>query len=106
VQLEPWHLITFGIALISAFAAVLKILFAQFVKNMDGRFAALHEDAKNWTRLERDFLIFKGDLPLHYVRREDYVRNQAVIEAKLDAVALTLQNIQLKGEANHDHRPR
>jgi hypothetical protein len=103
VQLEPWHLITFGIALISAFAAVLKILFAQFVKNMDGRFSALHDDAKNWTRLEREFLNFKADLPLHYVRREDYVRGQTVLEAKLDAVFTKIENIQLQGAARNEH---
>lgn len=103
MQLEPWHLITFGIALISAFAAVLKILFAQFVKNMDGRFASLHEDAKNWSRVERELLRFMADIPLHYVRREDYVRNQTVIESKIDAVALKLENIQLKGAINREH---
>jgi hypothetical protein len=36
-------------------------------------------------------------MPLHYVRREDYVRNQTVIEAKLDALALRLENVRLKG---------
>ncbi len=29
---------------------------------------------------------FKADLPLNYVRREDYIRGQTVIEAKLDAL--------------------
>ena len=103
MQLEPWHLITFGIALISAFAAVLKILFAQFVKNMDSRFAALHEDAKNWIRLEREFLNFKADLPLHYVRREDYVRGQTVLEAKMDSIYTKIEISQLKGAARDEH---
>ncbi|MCN2262768.1 hypothetical protein MLL02_26285, partial [Escherichia coli] len=30
------------------------------------------------------FMRFKADLPLNYVRREDYIRGQTVIEAKLD----------------------
>lgn len=32
-----------------------------------------------------------------YVMRDDYVRNQTVIEAKLDSVALRIENLQLKG---------
>ena len=47
--------------------------------------------------LDRDFMQWKAELPLQYVRREDYIRNQTVIEAKLDAVALRLENWQLKG---------
>jgi hypothetical protein len=51
--------------------------------------------------LERDFLKFRGDLPLEYVRREDFIRNQSVIEAKLDAVALHIQNLQLQRHNNN-----
>ena len=46
--------------------------------------------------IEREFLRFQAELPLQYVRREDYVRNQTVIEAKLDAVASKIENLQLK----------
>ena len=49
--------------------------------------------------MEKEFLIFQRDLPLHYVRREDYVRNQTVIESKLDSLALKIENWQLKGVA-------
>jgi len=67
----------------------------------DARFTALEAaakaDAGQWQRVERELLSLKADLPVLYVRREDYVRNQTIIEAKLDAVALKLENIQLKG---------
>ena len=49
------------------------------------------------SELERQLYTLKADMPLQYVRREDYVRNQTVIEAKLDAVALKIENLQLKG---------
>lgn len=119
VQIELWGLITFSVGLaISFFTAVWgfgKLLMAQFSKQLDERFAAQEaarktaqehwdrqfaaiEKSKNqWERVERDFLSWKADLPLQYVRREDYIRNQTVIEAKLDAVALKIENIQLKG---------
>ncbi|CAH5052789.1 hypothetical protein AI2839V1_0243 [Enterobacter cloacae] len=44
--------------------------------------------------LEREFLEFRADLPLHYVRREDYLRGQAIIEAKLDAVYNKIEFLQ------------
>ena len=35
-------------------------------------------------------------MPLHYVRREDYIRGQSVIESKLDGLALKIENVQLR----------
>jgi hypothetical protein len=68
----------------------------------DTRFAELLEqnrrEADGWQRIEKDFLRFQAELPLQYVRREDYVRNQTVIEAKLDSLALKIENVQLKGQ--------
>jgi di/tricarboxylate transporter len=93
--------IGFCITLISAFWLLLTLLFKQFEKNITSQFEALEEDAKEWARLEKDFLMFQRDLPLHYVRREDYVRNQSVIESKLDSLALKLENWQLKGASRN-----
>lgn len=119
VQLELWQLITLLLAFFGAIWTFGKVLMAQFDQRLDERFKAQEkarelaqnhwdtqfatierasrEEAGQWRRIERDFLSFKADLPVNYVRREDYVRNQTVIEAKLDAVALSIQNIQLKG---------
>lgn len=94
------ELLTFGIVLIGAFWTLLTLLFKQFQRSITKQFESLEADAKEWVRLERELLNFKADMPLHYVRREDYVRNQSVIEAKLDAVALKIENWQLKEVAN------
>jgi len=73
-------------------------------RHWDNKFAALEQAAsdneREWRRVERDVLTLKADLPLHYVRREDYVRNQTVIEAKIDGLAIRLENAFLKG--THD----
>lgn len=115
IQMELWHLITLLLAFFSAVGAFGKILLKQFEKRQAERFAAmeearetasahwdvrfgrLEEAAKEWTRVERDFLTWKADLPMTFVMRDDYVRNQTVIEAKLDSVALRIENLQLKG---------
>lgn len=116
MQLDTWQVILFCIALISGFGALIKILIMQFDKNLDKRFESMglqfasmgkrldgmENDSKEWLRLEREFLQFKADLPVHYVRREDYVRGQTVLEAKLDAVFTKIENIQLKGAAQNE----
>ena len=115
VTLELWQMITLLLAFFGAVAGFGKILLAEFEKRQaerfeaqetsrreaqahwDMRFSALEKDSTDWMRLERDFLKFRADLPLQYVIRDDYVRNQTVIEAKLDALAMRIENAQLKG---------
>ena len=110
MQLDTWQVILFCIALIGGFGTLIKILFMQFDKALDKRFETMGErlngiehDSREWARVERELLRFMADIPLHYVRREDYVRNQTIIESKIDAVALKLENITLKGATNREH---
>ncbi len=74
-------------------------------KHWDNQFSALEqaaaEEAKGWQRLERDIMQLKADLPVNYVRRDDYIRNQSVIEAKIDGLAVRIENAFLKG-LKHD----
>lgn len=51
---------------------------------------------------ERQFMELKVELAHDYVRREDFVRNQTVIEAKIDGLASKLEVYQLRGGAKHD----
>lgn len=104
IQIELWHLITLLLAFFGCVGAFGKLLLAQFEKRQaerfdswDKRFSSLESAAKEWLRVEREFLEWKADLPMTYVMRDDYVRNQTVIEAKLDSVALRIENLQLKG---------
>lgn len=100
VQIEFWQLLSSMAALLIAFLAFAigagKLLLSEIDRRLDLRFSAVEVAAKDFQRLEKDFLTWKADLPLHYVRREDYVRNQTVIEAKLDALAVRIDNMQLR----------
>lgn len=115
VQIELWHLIVLLLSFFGSVGAFGKVLLAQFERRQAERFAAqeaarsaaaahwdqrfvqLEKVAQEWARVEREFLTFKANLPMTYVMRDDYVRNQTVIEAKLDSVALRLENLKLKG---------
>lgn len=122
VTLELWQIITLLLAFFGCVAGFGKVLVEQFEKRQAERFAAhdearaegqkamrdifeqhLVEERKNSVAvqaLERDFLNWKADLPVQYVRREDYVRGQVIIEAKLDGLYNKLEVVQLKGMVN------
>ncbi len=119
IEMELWHLITLLLAFISFSSGVGKVLLDQSEKRQVERSAAqdkAREEGQKTLRetltahladerrnaiavqaLERDFLKWQAELPVHYVRREDYVRGQSVIEAKLDALYSKLEVVQIKG---------
>ncbi len=122
IELDLWNLVTLLLAFLSATAGFGKVLLNQFEKRLHERFKDqdearaegqramreifeqhLVEERKNSVAvqsLERDFLNWKADLPVQYVRREDYVRGQVIIEAKLDGLYNKLEVVQLKGMVN------
>lgn len=112
IELELWHLIMMLIAFFGCVTAFGKILLDQFEKRLQERFkayesiqhteqASINKNIVAVQALERDFLKWQADMPLQYIRREDYIRGQSVIEAKLDALYNKLEVVQMKG-AKHD----
>ena len=112
VQIEFWQLIGGVISVVVAFATVTwlfgAILVKQFKVQLDQRFTSIQLDltkraaedvevAKQLRQFERDFAKFQIDMPVLYVRREDYIRGQSVIESKLDAVYSKLEVVQIQG---------
>ena len=127
-EMELGQLIGYATGLLGLFATVVtglvKLLLNQFEKRLADRFAsqdvARQAATKHWEenfakvlerqdkdadavqQLERTFLRFQAELPLQYVRREDFVRNQTIIEAKIDAVFSKLEVILINGARKHD----
>ncbi|CAM5383951.1 hypothetical protein [Rhodanobacter lindaniclasticus] len=97
LSIEAWQLLSLLLTLSGLLAAFGKLLLAQIQKSLDQRFRSVESQAAKWQDLERDFLRFRADLAVQYVRREDYVRGQSVIEAKLDAIANELKRVQIDG---------
>ena len=126
IAVDIWQLLGVASALLGTLVSLVitagKALIRQFEKRLDekfsmmeagrsaaqqhwdSQFAALEqaavEEAKGWQRVERDIMQMKADLPVNYVRRDDYIRNQSVIEAKIDGLAVRIENALLKG-AHH-----
>lgn len=118
LSLEIWHVVSLLLTLAGGFWGMAKLLGAQAQKDLDNRFDTLNkrldgmanaardkedasqrqhrENQERLLQLERSFLESKADMALHYVRREDYIRGQSVIEAKLDGLAVRVDNAQLR----------
>ena len=119
VQVEFWQVISLILSFVGFLFASGRLLLTQIDRRLNDRFEAMENareqaskhwderfgsaieqnrrEAEGWSALEREFLRFQADLPLQYVRREDYVRGQSVIEAKLDALYNKLEVVQMKG---------
>jgi c-di-GMP-related signal transduction protein len=124
IQLELWHFILLIIAFITSLFAITKLLLSQTLSSIEDKFtaqdaasdafnqqltkrldrleAASRDERDQWQRIERELLTLKADLPLNYVRREDYVQAVATIMAKLDAMSMRFENILLRGQTKHE----
>ena len=122
VHVEFWQLITLLLSFLGFLGAAGKLLLSQIDRRLNERFQTIEkareEGQATWRatftqhldeerretdllrNIEREFLRFQAELPLQYVRREDYVRGQSVIEAKLDALYNKLEVVQMKGANN------
>lgn len=97
VQLEMWQLILLLIAFFGCVAGFGKLLLAQFESRLAERFEsqdekfkelkiANDEDSRQWLQLERELSKLRIELPREYMRREDFIRQEVTVNAKLDAL--------------------
>jgi chromosome segregation ATPase len=109
IQVDLWAVIglavTLGIAIVGGFWAVAKIAGKQLDEKLEARFdsvektldtigAERREHGTKLHQLELELANLRAVMPLHYVRREDHIRNQTVIEAKLDALYNKLETVR------------
>lgn len=70
-------------------------------KALDEKFRALEssirQEGEGWRTVERELLQLKADLPIQYMRREDAIRQEVVIHAKLDALAAKIDALRIGG---------
>lgn len=97
VEFELWHLITLTLTLVGLFTGLGKMLLSQFERRIDDRFDTISQESKDWQATRNEVLLLRVELAERYVRRDDYIRGQTVIEAKLDAIAKDLSAVQIQG---------
>ncbi|HIE5880393.1 TPA: hypothetical protein ACXN3U_000748 [Stenotrophomonas maltophilia] len=100
VEMQPIYLVWFagiGLSLLGGLLAGGRWLISQLQQRTDGQMEILLDDSKRWREVESRITSLQVEVAKDYVRREDYARGQSVIEAKIDAVASKITNMQSKG---------
>ncbi len=106
ITIEFWHVVGYLLSFLGFCFGFGKLLLAQYSHKLDEKFKVSDEriaklitlqekESEKLHNLERQLLKLEGQLPLQYVRREDYVRGQTVIEAKLDALASKFETLYI-----------
>lgn len=90
------QIVSIVITIIGGIIGLAKYMLAQISKDIKRIEEQGRAEANGWKQVERDLMELRAELPLQYVRREDYVRGQSVIEAKLDALYNKLEVAQLR----------
>ena len=93
INIEFWHLVGFLLSFLGICFTFSKMLLAQFREQQDERQKQQERLQGKVEIMENKLAEFNAGLPLTYVLREDYIRNQVVLEAKLDNVAEKLTEI-------------
>ena len=97
INVEFWHLVGLLLSFLGCCFGFAKILVAQFQSSLSERYQNQQKVNEKVDMLERDLNQLKIALPHSYVLREDYIRGQAILEAKLDAQYEKIDKIYQKG---------
>ncbi|MPY07377.1 hypothetical protein C0165_00635 [Moraxella catarrhalis] len=93
ISIDFWQLVGFLLSFLGVCWGFGKMLLAQFQAQQDERQKAQDRLGEKVEVLENLFAEQKAVLPEKYVLREDYIRNQAVLEAKMDSIQKTLTEL-------------
>lgn len=87
-------------ALISAWSIIIltvgRIVLKKCISTLETKINGLGGISEEVKRLEISILQMKADLPLSYVRREDFIRFDTVINVKLDRLRDLIEEIREK----------
>lgn len=101
LSLSSWELLTLLGIVLSTCVAFARFFMAQMERRLDTRFAAQedarHQSQQQWlaqfealgesqNRNEQRAMLLLSELPLQYQRREDAIRHETAVIARIDAL--------------------
>lgn len=81
-------------AAVGAVALMVRAFASRLMREIDARFERIDALAHDISRVDGDLKRLIAELPIHYQRREDAIREYTVINVKLDR----LYELMLRGE--------
>ena len=99
-----WRVVLFLAGLIAVWSLIiiatlrwmLSRHFSQYDKQFQTQSEANQTQGKANQKLKEKFLELKADLPLSYVRKEDFIRHEVVINTKLDRLRDLIEDMKEK----------
>lgn len=87
-DMQWWQVLLVLLGIIASWSliiiAALRVMFGRAFKVIEDKMAEFSKTTTACTKLEREFLEFKADMPLRYVMREDFIRFDVRMNNKLD----------------------
>lgn len=93
INIEFWQLVSFLLSFLGVCWGFGKMLLAQFQAQQDERQKQQERLQGKVESMEKQLGEFNASLPMTYVLRDDYIRNQVVLEAKIDNMTEKLTEI-------------
>lgn len=93
ISIEFWQLVGFLLSFLGVCWGFGRMLLGQFQAQLEERHRQQMALATKVEAIESQFAEQKAVLPREYVLRDDYIRNQAILEAKMDSIQKTLTDI-------------
>ena len=93
INIEFWQLIGYLLSFLGVCWGFGKMLLAQFQAQQDERQKQQERLQGKVESMEKQLGEFNASLPMTYVLRDDYIRNQVVLEAKIDNMTAKLTEI-------------
>jgi len=97
-DMSNWTLFIFLASLIAAWSLILlgvqKFMLAASLKTLGEQIEQLKKAAEKVQGFERQILELRADLPLNYVRKEDFIRHEVVINTKLDRLRDLVESLR------------
>ncbi len=104
INLDPYQVFMIAATLLAAFFGLAKLVTRQILESSNEKLSAFKEIKDSIKELtqsinntEQDLLKIKLDIAQQYVRRDDFVRLEAAISAKLDSLSDKLDHLRERG---------
>jgi hypothetical protein len=102
-DMSHWELFLFVAGLVAAWSLVMlgvqRTMMSSGFKSLGDQIEELKKASEKIQGFERQILELKADLPLNYVRKEDFIRHEVVINTKLDRLRDLLEDLREKKNA-------
>lgn len=82
-----WQALLWALGLLGgALALLVRALYTRAMRDLDARFARLDALAGDIRRVDDELARLRAELPMHYIRRDDHIRDITAVSVKLDRI--------------------